>query len=647
MNYKKILKCFPFIMALLIIPMIVRLSIIKLPLEVIIHWNGNSIDYDFYSNAKSVFLIFTSFITAVLIFLNFDKKDFIKNKKYFIPFLIMVVAALLSTFLRGNTEFSLSGSPERYEGLYTYIGYFLLFVFAATFKFDEDTKKIVFFLITLFVFFNFIIGLLQYTGYNFFSSDIFKRILVPGENASLRDSIITRTYSFKNINGFNSHYNYMGTLSCMLTMFFVSFAVLCKDRKYRIISLAGLAFSLFLLIGCNARSGIVAVVFATIILFFTFMNNIFKTPKTILVTVLGIIIVVFIGFTLINNTTLLPRFNSLVIDAKNLFNPKEINLEDEIDLKDLQIDDSSYAIKYQDITFVYDQKKDAFYNEKGEKLNYKKNEHSIINFESPYDKIEVEISEGNNEIINKYVVYHKVTFPNTFVRFDVTDKGKVKLVNHLGLDKDTAFLNNKTTTTFDKIGSGRGYIISKTLPLLKKCVIIGYGPDTFLKVFPQDDVYRKIYVYGDANHIVDKPHNLYLLTAINFGIPALIAFIVMIIFLFIDYKRHFKHNPFTRDSILAVSCLAAIFAYMGSGFFNDSVITIAPIFFVFLGIAVNYITGDKVVEKQQVIINETKIAAPNKTEDNSNADLKKVEEKFEPKQEIKTKAKKRKNRKKK
>ena len=41
----------------------------------------------------------------------------------------------------------------------------------------------------------------------------------------------------------------------------------------------------------------------------------------------------------------------------------------------------------------------------------------------------------------------------------------------------------------EKMGSARIYNWSRTIPLLKDTLLVGFGPDTFSKVFPQNDFF--------------------------------------------------------------------------------------------------------------------------------------------------------------
>ena len=137
----------------------------------------------------------------------------------------------------------------------------------------------------------------------------------------------------------------------------------------------------------------------------------------------------------------------------------------------------------------------------------------------------------------------------------------------------------------EKIGSSRGYIWSRTLPLLKDALVWGYGPDNFTIAFPQDDYIGKIRAFsGDPNIIVDKPHNMYLQIATNTGVLSLIAFLVLagiyVIQSFITYVKIEKNFM----TFAGAAIFLAICGYLVTNFFNDSVVGIAPIFWVLLGL---------------------------------------------------------------
>ena len=96
-----------------------------------------------------------------------------------------------------------------------------------------------------------------------------------------------------------------------------------------------------------------------------------------------------------------------------------------------------------------------------------------------------------------------------------------------------------------------------------------------------------------TNVIVDKPHNLYLQIAINQGGIALLAFLAIIVVYLVQCIKlyAFRAYYYATSDAMGIGIMLAIIGYLGAGFFNDSIVSVAPIFWILLGtgFAVNYI----------------------------------------------------------
>lgn len=140
----------------------------------------------------------------------------------------------------------------------------------------------------------------------------------------------------------------------------------------------------------------------------------------------------------------------------------------------------------------------------------------------------------------------------------------------------------------EKLGSSRGYIWSRTFPLLKDCLLTGYGADTFTYVFPQNDVLAKYYSYEQFNQgfyvTVDKPHNLYLQIFYGNGLIVLLAFLVICVFYLVDcFRLYALRREYRAEQIMGAAVMLGIVGYLAAGMFNDSVVHVAPVFWVLLG----------------------------------------------------------------
>jgi len=139
----------------------------------------------------------------------------------------------------------------------------------------------------------------------------------------------------------------------------------------------------------------------------------------------------------------------------------------------------------------------------------------------------------------------------------------------------------------EMLASKRGYIWSRTIPLLDDVLLTGYGPDTFAIFFPQEDVLGKLKYFNLAKKIVDKPHNMYLQIWVNTGLISLIAVITLFIVYFI--KNSFKYYKVKFNTYyykIGIGLFVAFFAYLVAALFNDSNISVAPVFWTILSLGI-------------------------------------------------------------
>lgn len=138
--------------------------------------------------------------------------------------------------------------------------------------------------------------------------------------------------------------------------------------------------------------------------------------------------------------------------------------------------------------------------------------------------------------------------------------------------------------------SYRGYIWSKTIPLLKRTVFLGAGMDHFPLVFPNHDYAAKARI-DKVGVIYNKPHNWYLQMGTESGLIALLCVIIMVLYVLIEGIRGMKKIKFDSDisgeksllKILLIGLGVSILGYCFMNVFNDQMIVTAPIFWLILG----------------------------------------------------------------
>ena len=117
----------------------------------------------------------------------------------------------------------------------------------------------------------------------------------------------------------------------------------------------------------------------------------------------------------------------------------------------------------------------------------------------------------------------------------------------------------------------------RSLEFIKMHPITGLGPDcmaTFQLNNPDYTVSS-----------IDKSYNEYLYIAATRGIPSLIAYLSLLIYVIIKLVKSIKIFFINTDNWFKPALLTAIIAYSIQGFFSASAITVAPFFWLLLGIA--------------------------------------------------------------
>lgn len=179
---------------------------------------------------------------------------------------------------------------------------------------------------------------------------------------------------------------------------------------------------------------------------------------------------------------------------------------------------------------------------------------------------------------------------NNSLFFDLVNEKRIEMIHYHTADEFVPV--NAEHIGFEgkeRLGSSRGYIWSRTLPLLKNCLVTGYGADTFTYVFPQNDVLAKYYSYLTSDEgfyiTVDKPHNMYLQIFFSNGLIALIAFLGIVLFYLIDcFRLYALKKEYRPGQIMGAAVMLGVVGYLAAGMFNDSVVSVAPMFWVLLGV---------------------------------------------------------------
>jgi putative inorganic carbon (HCO3(-)) transporter len=192
-----------------------------------------------------------------------------------------------------------------------------------------------------------------------------------------------------------------------------------------------------------------------------------------------------------------------------------------------------------------------------------------------------------------------ITFSAIFVGVDAKEDGGNYKRAMTSVTESYQIVTNQTT---GHEGSSRWFIWEKSFPLIFDYFWIGSGPDTLEFVFPATKQEKKKILYN-PDAVVDKAHNEYLQMAITLGVPALLIYLIMVLFI-INYAFKAIRTSIGQDNLLLYGMLGAVLGYLIQAFFNISVVPVAPLFWILLGFT--YSLSNLYIQKANTFVNSSK-----------------------------------------
>lgn len=545
-----------------------------------LYWTGQRQYLDFFSYWKSMWVVILTAIALIFYVILYKQKKLpFKNlKQYYIPLGIYAIFVIISTIFAKDKQTALWGFVDMYQGMFVLLSYVLITFLTINFVNSERdltlfVKAFLFLMIA-----EGLLGITQYFGFDFFQTKIGNSLIIPG---NLQVDKLSFSFGPKTIYGTLFNTNFVGSFATLMLPLSIAFLLGAKEKKQRIISGIAVILMIFVWIGCNSRAGYLGVAVASILALWLFRKVIRKY---------------WIGFACLLIVFVLILIGLNKIAEGNIFNRlKVFNLKEQMEITKANAKDET-KFKFKDIILGQD---NFSIITNRETLNFKIDGDKLYFLDE--DNNELEITTIGNEItINdkKYAGYKiniaknypgvTVTRASRNFNFYFTNSG-VKLLGSGGrIIKPIIAETFKPLDGLEKLASNRGYIWGRTLLLLKKYMITGSGPDNYPLAFPQDDLLAKSNTFSDPNTVVDKPHNLYLQIATNTGVLSLISLLALwgiyIISSLILYSKTIFNS---LDRYIGASCLIGVIGYLSAGMFNDNINSVAPIFWVMLGLGIS------------------------------------------------------------
>lgn len=557
-----------------VVPLLVRVTMVQYDMSKYDWYTNEAIHYDSYAIFKSNVIVFIGLVSLIwLVYSQTKKKTLSFKDPAVLATLVFAGVTLLSTITSVDPNMAVRGYLGRYESTWVWLSYFSVFLMIYSHKWQkEDLRHIA----LSFVISNTIlsiIGLFQYWGVDIPHHTLL-RPFTTAMNMMNMEFTADYTINYKVIVQTLYHYNYVGFFASLSLPFVISL-ILHEDKwKYRgLYSLLAMAI-MFNLLGSSARGGLIGVA-VSIPFIIAFNHKIFFKHKKAAIAIFLILVVVFAGFETLSDGFVTRRLKTIFTQVETPNKLQEISIED--NKISVRLEDRLFELFVVDTTgpgWVIEYFLDG---EPTESSGL--DEDNKIRFSDPF--------------LNHVKSYMIKTEKDMFLTTELYGtpwyfgyhEGQLMYRNPYGnyvpiITPETIGFEGR-----ERLGSSRGYIWSRSLPLILERPFIGYGPDTFPEAFPQYDYVGKYNAYGTNNMVVDKAHNLYIQIAVNSGIIALLAYLSYFIILIKRTLSSIHKNNFNFVSVYQSATITGLIAYFVASFFNDSTVHVSPVFWVILAMA--------------------------------------------------------------
>lgn len=566
----------PLIFIIAVVPLIVKMYKYNSNVSRYMWGSLSETRMDFFLYYKQWALVAAAAVMAIMLSYRVYKYRYkIKISPILYPLGLYALLAVISTIFSDNISFSLLGSMDQFESVFALLSYCITIFYTFLYiKSEYDIETVIRGLLISTLIMS-ALGISQYLGDDFFSTETGTRLITGGEYGKGGLNFVMgegRVY----MSLFNP--NYVGVYVSMVVPLFLVLLLYSKKLLNSLLYLAAIIGMLICLFGSQSLAGFVGIavaVFGIVAFMWRYLM------KRFYITI-PVFLVLFAALFVLNRQTdgyMVNRIKA-ALDVQRVEEPA---------LSGIVTGDDKVSITY-----------------KGNKLNMS------LKMDGGGKGLYYVLTDGdNNEVLYDFdsasgaYIIRDERFPFSFMQMAQDDYISFYLnidgrrwvfSNQLG---DGTYYYYNGVYRWDKIVSppavykgyerfatGRGYLWSRTLPLIKQHILLGSGPDTFLTAFPQQD-YVGFYNYGYTNMIITKPHSLYMQIAVNTGLISLIAFLAFYAMYFFASLRLYIRGRFSSYyAKVGVAILIGTTAYMVTGLTNDSSITTAPVFWCLMGLGI-------------------------------------------------------------
>lgn len=609
---KDIQALLPVLIALCLIPLVILTKDYQTEFSKFPWFNNTELNQiDSFEYAKGILVILTGAIAAVIIcFIEYDnlqkKKRLFENAdlKTLILLAVYLTMVIISSLFSQYPNLAFHGGGYgQWQTMWVLLGYGMLFLYAYLFINSEKRGllTIKFLMITTGILA--FMGVLQTFGHNPLSWKWLQNIITSQSNVEgidFKEGVSNVILSFNNP-------NYVGPYIALILPVTAAFIFLrASEDKTKAIAarIAGILIAVGLvrtLIGSSSSAGIISVLAGAALALILVLSGVFwgrrpeeetpadfdgqtrkKSKKGLIIGVCAAGILIALGFFSLRSSYIQNTINKLLEGGNDTRNVASIvnTKADELDITLRNDTRFTLAPKIDangsfQITAYDDSKKPITLTQTGQQGMY------AISDER-FSMITLEVNNFNieNQVYSGFKVKDA---PNSISWTFVFKDGKWKYYTPFGKFIRLHEVESFGFKNHQNIANRRGFIWSRTIPLMKDYWFSGVGPNAFIIAFPNEDFVGSKRV-GDTTTLVDKPHNSFLQIYIQTGgISALAYGGLWLLYMIGGIRLFWRRKQYRSIDMIGLGLLVGIFAFAISGITNDTIIGTQVIYWTLLG----------------------------------------------------------------
>lgn len=529
-------------------------------------WHSdNSVVQDLYAYYRSYFFELVTMISLGVLILRmalYREKN--KSIKIFLPLAVYCIFAVLSTIFSINPRASFTGNFYQFQSIFVLLGFCLMsFYTYQILETEQDYQTIRKGVIIVFLLIS-ITGWFQVFGHDLLNFEWVQRLVMSEEQFAEYRGTIGDAFSGNNV--FLTLYN-PNYAAVFLVMFVAVFAVLSyseQEKKKKICYLLLLFAALLLLWFTYTRAALVAMGTGGIVFIFCIRKTFFKRWKYILSGIM-VFLVVCVSLDAING---FPYFSRMIET------PKKSKIQE------ILTSQKGISITYDDksLTLILDNTGLSARDTKGNTVTLEQNSNGEW-------KIPFGTSVSARFMTRDETLSCVLQLEEGSLEFVKTEEGYFYRNGDGKLDKIVE-IPKLDLHGLEYLGSGRLYIWSRVIPVLKDYILVGSGPDTFAEAFPQNDYVGKLIYAENSRRVIESAHNDYLTRWVQTGFLSFLALLIFYLWFFKHCFSFYRNCDLqTNKQQLGFGCFVACICYLTCCFFSDSSLYTTPTFYIFAGIA--------------------------------------------------------------